>query len=70
MNLYNKTAEIPVSHGIVLYENKNDQKLKAFLQELNDKVWNDILTRLLKIMDMRTIPEKCTGDKWCKCKEV
>ena len=40
------------------------------LKELNDKVWNDILTRLLKIMDMRTIPEKCTGDKWCKCKEV
>jgi CRISPR/Cas system-associated exonuclease Cas4 (RecB family) len=70
MNLYNKTAEIPVSHGIVLYENKNDQKLKAFIQELDAKIWNDILTRLLKIMDMKTIPEECTGDKWCKCKEV
>jgi len=71
MNLWNDNRQlIPVTHGIVLYENKNDQKLKAFLQELDDKIWNNIVTRLLKIMDMQTIPEKCTGDKWCKCKEV
>jgi hypothetical protein len=71
MNLWNDNRQLtPVTHGIVLYENKNDQKLKAFLQELDDKIWNNIVTRLLKIMDMQTIPEKCTGDKWCKCKEV
>ena len=71
MNLWNDTHKsTPVTHGIVLYENKNDQKLKAFLQELSPKIWDDILTRLLNIMGMATIPEKCTGDKWCKCKEV
>jgi hypothetical protein len=70
MNLYNATAKFPVTHGIVLYENKNDQKLKAFVEELDLNVWNGIIERLLNIMNMTKLPEKCTGDKWCKCKEV
>jgi hypothetical protein len=70
MNLWNANRQLtPVTHGIVLYENKNTQKLKAFVEELDDTIWSDILSRLFRIMNLTQIPEKCTGDKWCKCKE-
>ncbi len=57
-------------HGIVLYENKNDQKLKAFKVEKDPKMWDNILERLFKIMGMTRIPEKCTGESYCQCKLV
>ena len=57
-------------HGIVLYENKNDQKLKAFKVEKDVKMWDNILERLFKIMGMTRIPEKCTGESYCQCKLV
>ena len=57
-------------HGIVLYENKNDQKLKAFKVDKDPKMWDNILKRLFKIMSMTRIPEKCTGESYCQCKLV
>ena len=57
-------------YGIVLYENKNDQNLKAFKVERDVEVWDTLLERCFTIMDMSALPEKCTGDTWCKCKGV
>jgi len=64
LNLLNK------DYGIVLYENKNDQKLKAFKVERDVKVWETLLERCQHIMDMTELPDTCTGDVWCKCKGV
>ena len=57
-------------HGIVLYENKNDQNLKAFKVERDVSVWETLLERCFTIMGMSDLPETCTGDTWCKCKGV
>jgi len=64
LNMLNK------DYGIVLYENKNDQNLKAFKVERDVEVWDTLLERCFTIMDMSALPEKCTGDTWCKCKGV
>ncbi len=56
--------------GTVLYENKNDQKIRTYLVEQSDEAWDKILTRCLAIMKMVTPPEKCTGNKWCGCKKL
>ena len=57
-------------YGIVLYENKNDQNLKAFKVERDIEVWETLLERCFTIMGMSILPENCTGDTWCKCKGV
>jgi hypothetical protein len=51
-----------------MYENKNDQNLKAFKVDRDKKVWEDILDRCKKIMTMTIEPEDCTGMWYCKCK--
>jgi|TARA_R110000796_G_scaffold153162_2_gene269610 hypothetical protein len=55
-------------YGVVLYENKNDQNFKAFKVDRDEQVWQDILKRCEKIMNMTTEPETCTGMWYCKCK--
>ena len=57
-------------YGIVLYENKNDQKLKAFKVQRDIKVWETLLERCINIMNMSELPATCTGDVWCKCKNI
>ena len=57
-------------YGIVLYENKNDQNLKAFKVDRDTKMWEKLLERCVTIMEMTQIPDVCTGDTWCKCKGV
>jgi hypothetical protein len=64
LNLLNK------DYGIVLYENKNDQTLKAFKVDRDVTMWEKLLERCVTIMNMLQIPEVCTGDTWCKCKGV
>ena len=59
-----------MEYGIVLYENKNDQKLKAFLIQKDISVWQGLLDRCYRIMQMTSAPEKCTGNRWCRCKGV
>ena len=54
-------------HGIVLYENKNDQKIKAFYQVKNSSAWDKIASRCLMIMGLTKQPDKCTGSRYCPC---
>jgi|TARA_R110000824_G_C15207472_1_gene676285 hypothetical protein len=55
-------------YGVVVYENKNDQKLKAFKVDADKQLWETILERCKFIMEMTEAPVKCTGMWYCKCK--
>jgi len=55
-------------YGIVLYENKNDQKLKAFKVKRSPKEWNALVKRCQEIQEAVSIPESCTGPSWCACR--
>ena len=59
-----------IENGVVLYENKNDQTLKAFKVTKSVPYWDKVVDRCLKIMGMVECPPKCTGNRWCPCKEV
>ena len=61
---------LPAEWGTVLYENKNDQKLKAFIVKKNPTAFKQILKRCDKIMSMLEIPTTCRGNKWCPCKDI
>ena len=61
---------LPAEWGTVLYENKNDQKLKAFLLKRNSNVFEQIIKRCNKVMRMVEMPKMCRGNKWCPCKDV
>jgi len=56
------------AYGIVLYENKNDQKLKAFKVPRSAKEWNTLVNRCTKIQEATVIPDSCTGPSWCACR--
>ncbi len=56
--------------GTVLYECKNDQKIKAFTLEKNEFEWNQIIERCLRIQDMKEVPKECTGNKYCECMKI
>ena len=56
--------------GTVLYENKNDQRIKSFFVQRDADQWDGILNRLFAIQDMTTVPNRCTGAAWCNCKVV
>ena len=56
--------------GTVLYENKNNQKIKSFLVERDKNKWDEILTRCFTIQEMKEAPIKCTGSHWCGCKNI
>lgn len=55
-------------YGIVLYENKNDQKIKAFGMEKDPVVWNELANKCIRIMNLTEQPEYCTGTRYCPCK--
>ena len=57
------------AYGIVLYENKNDQRLKAFKVARSPKVWQTLVDRCKQIQDALEIPTACTGPTWCACKK-
>tara|TARA_Y100000361_G_scaffold152431_1_gene171899 strand:+ start:331 stop:1017 length:687 start_codon:yes stop_codon:yes gene_type:complete len=56
--------------GTVLYENKNDQKIKSFLVERDTKAWDEILARCFNVQEMIARPDECTGATWCACRKV
>ena len=58
------------SRGTVLYENKNDQKIKSFIVKRSEKTWDDILQRCFNIQNMQNVPLSCTGAAWCNCRKV
>ena len=66
IQIYLQLADM--DHGIVLYENKNDQHIKAFAVERDLKMWETIKKRCKKIQGMEVMPENCTGPPWCPCK--
>lgn len=47
---------LQVENGIVLYENKNNQELKAFVIRRSNTTWNEILDRCRSIMKMTETP--------------
>ena len=61
---------LPMEKGVILYENKNDQQLKSFVLDKYILVWQGLLDRCYTIMAMTSAPNKCTGNKWCRCKGV
>ena len=61
---------VGLEHGVVLYENKNDQEVKAFEVLQNTMVWDGLLDKCFRIMSMVDIPKVCTGEKYCRCREV
>ena len=68
LQIYLNIGNYPM--GTVLYENKNDQKIKSYLVERDEKQWSDILDRCFNIQEMKEPPAKCTGARWCNCKLV
>ena len=56
-------------YGIVLYENKNDQKLKAFQVKRSPKEWNELVARCTLIQEAKELPLVCTGPAWCACRK-
>ena len=56
--------------GTVLYECKDDQTIKTFLLDRDEVLWDKLLKRMFAVQDMLAMPEKCTGNIWCKCKGV
>ena len=59
-------------HGILLYENKNDQKLKAFKVVQDTNLWESILERCIRVQTMlpTDIPFQCNGDFFCSCRRI
>jgi hypothetical protein len=57
-------------HGYVLYENKNTQDWKCFKLERDEILWDSVVERCVRVMEMNEAPEKCTGNRWCDCKKV
>ena len=68
LQMYLNMGDYPM--GTVLYECKDDQRIKSFLVERDVVEWEKILARCFKIQDMIAMPEKCTGASWCACKNV
>jgi len=60
----------PAEYGTVLYENKDNQDLKAFLVEYDKQKIDAIFNRCKAIMAMETCPTRCGGDRWCACKNI
>lgn len=54
-------------YGIVLYENKNTQNVKAFLVPRSEEEWNEIVERCQFIMNLDSQPIVCKGYKFCAC---
>jgi len=59
-----------IEHGILLYEDKNDQQLKAFVVKRDEKVWTKLQERCFNVINMVEVPLRCTGLKYCPCKGV
>ena len=68
LQIYLNLAEYPI--GTVLYENKNDQKIKAFFVERDKEFWYMMVRRCLNISNMKKPPEKCGGLFYCNCRQV
>ena len=55
-------------YGIVLYEDKNDQKIKAFGAKKDPEMWKALANRCLHIMNLTEQPQECGGQRYCPCR--
>ena len=55
-------------YGIVLYENKNNQQIKAFGMKKDPEKWNTIANKCLLIMNLTKQPTECSGHRYCPCR--
>ena len=55
-------------NGIVLYECKDDQLLKAFSVSRDVEAWEQIKERCERVMNMTEQPAQCTGLRYCPCR--
>ena len=55
-------------YGVLLYENKDNQKVKAFSVTKDNEVWEQLVDRCTNIMAMKEQPPVCTGLRYCPCK--
>ena len=61
---------LDVTEGIVLYENKDNQKLKEFHIKKDKNIWVDILNRCNKIINMKSVPKPpsvSVHSQYCNC---
>jgi len=57
-----------IPYGIVFYECKDDQSVRAFKVLHDEEMWQGIIDRCKRIMAMTEMPEECTGAPWCDCR--
>ena len=59
-----------VPHGIVMYENKNSQAFKEFHIHKDEDLWNGIVERCDRIMQMTELPNipKIGHSRFCGCR--
>jgi len=68
--LWQGGLQYPTEYGTVLYENKDNQDLNAFLLRYDKQKVDAIFNRCREIMAMEACPSKCGGEKWCACKNI
>ncbi len=66
LQIYLHILKLP--YGVVLYENKNNQKLKAFGMLPDPDIWAQIVKKCEDVMLMMEPPSRCTGPQWCNCR--
>ena len=66
LQIYLHVLELP--YGVVLYENKNNQKLKAFGMLPDQEIWAQVEKKCSDVMLMMEPPSRCTGPQWCYCR--
>ena len=66
LQIYLHILKLP--YGVVLYENKNNQKLKAFGMLPDPEIWAQIVKKCEDVMAMMEPPSRCTGPQWCNCR--
>ena len=66
---------LDIPFGIVVYENKDNQKMKFFQVDKDPQAWQVILDRLESIINMDSVPTLASVDgpdhpSWCNCRDV
>ena len=66
---------LDIPFGIVVYENKDNQKMKFFQVDKDPQAWKVVLDRLEYIINMETVPTLSSVDgpnhpAWCNCRDV
>ena len=66
---------LDIPFGIVVYENKDNQKMKLFQVDKDPQAWKVVLDRLEYIINMESVPTLSSVDgpdhpSWCNCRDV